>query len=79
MSHYVTHQVPAVDTSQLLSKTLPGLTSGFKTCTGVLGTDCYKLVLLILFFFSSLLVVTCFFLFLYLLNMQENMSCQTHV
>jgi hypothetical protein len=31
------------------------------------------------FIFSSLPIVTCFFLFLYLLNMQENMSCQTNV
>jgi hypothetical protein len=45
MSHYVTHQVPAVDTSQLVSKTLPGLTSGFNTCTGVLGTDTQHIIL----------------------------------
>jgi hypothetical protein len=44
MSHY-THQVPAVDTSQLVSKTLPGLTSGFKTCTEVLGTDTQHIIL----------------------------------
>jgi hypothetical protein len=53
-----------------------GMSMSLKLVTSNVTNNCY---ILLHVFFSSLLIVTHFLLSLYLLNMQENTSCQTHV
>jgi hypothetical protein len=84
ITHEVTHRGKKWTVTSCLYPVyyLPGLTHRFLSVSHMLNNGFElkgSVTNLNYYYFSSLLVVTCFFLFLYLLNMQENTSCQTHV